>query len=90
MSWPFKNKQQLEAVKELPLTKEKLVENRLALSDLRIGYSVSRRKPYYAEIGYKEHPTDWDNHGTEQNDSLEAESWPELIDKVIAYFEGVK
>lgn len=61
----------------------------LQLSGLSINYNLDRvNTPYYANISYKERPTDWGDPGLQKTYTLEAKSWQELIDAVNAFFEA--
>lgn len=84
----FKSKQQVEELKTLPIPKLKITEVMdLKLSRLAIVFSLSNRKPFTATFDYHERPVDWGNQGTSKQVVLDADSFSELIDKVVDYVE---
>ncbi|HJQ07975.1 MAG TPA: hypothetical protein VJ836_00675 [Candidatus Saccharimonadales bacterium] len=83
----FKSKKQVEDLKAISLLEvNKTVTNNLKLSELRIIFDVSQTSIYQARITYYERPTNWNDRGTSVSERLDANSWPELIDKVIEHF----
>lgn len=85
----FRDKKQVDQAKTLPIPDaEKIVTSHLKLSRLRIEYNCGLTEPYQVHIDYAERPTDWSNHGIIDQKTIKAESWPELVDMVIAHFEG--
>lgn len=86
----FKSKEQVEELKTVPLDIEIPVNKTLKLSQVQINYSVTQVKPYYASLTYKEKPEQWKEEDNQTNRvEITAESWPELIDKVVKHFEGL-
>ncbi len=84
----FRNNKQVEALKEVPLLSDTIEQNhKLKLTSLSIRFDISLVKKYSVYITYKERPTEWNNHGAELSKEIFADSWPDLIDKVLVYFK---
>lgn len=88
--WPFRSKKQIEQLKKLPILENHIeVKTNLVLSSLIINYNITQKRPYYAFIEYKEHPKSWaDRDNQIKSMELKADSWEELIDKVIGHFNN--
>ena len=85
----FRDKAQVEELKNIEkiLPEAILTETmQLKLAAVRITYSVSLRNTFEATIEYCERPTDYGNQGTSKKIEFTADSWSELIDKVIDHF----
>lgn len=86
----FKSKKQVEKLKAIEkiLPEATIIETtQLKLAELRVVYSISQRQEFQATVKYYERPTDWGNQGTSKEITLTANSWSELIDKVLEHFK---
>lgn len=86
----FRSKKQVESLKSIGPKipgSTKLVMATLKLSRLQMTYNITNRQPFGATIVYHERPTDWGNQGQSNEVALAADSWSELVDKVIVYFD---
>lgn len=85
----FKSKEQIEEIKSIPFNHRIDINTALTLSSIQINYSVTRTKPYWVSVEYKEHPEQWDDKDNQKRRiELSADDWPSLVDKVIGHFNG--
>lgn len=81
------SKKQIEEVKSIPVLKAtQNLRKILALSKLSINFNMSQTRPYYANITYKENPTEWRDNQAVEDIELIADSWEDLIEKVVTHF----